>query len=821
MKGNFKRIISVLIVFLMIVSLNADFIPASANAFKTVKKDTTLNWSQFLGNLELQGVSDAKTPRTSEELKENWRYYEDGGWEVTPGTPIVVGDYVYCYVNEKILKINSETGKVEASASAPGSAMFFIYACYGDGKIFVPRKNLETGVSNIIAYDADTLEQLFVTENIKTKADLQTPVMYYKGYIYFGTYGGNAVYGCYPTKDNDTTKADEVVNATWTKTTKATVGFSWNGATFIGDTCIFADNGIKRREGSNVYAVNYKTGEEIDRFTLPKNAEVKSTIVYYEKNNRVYISAADNGHASIRSMEVNKNGTFNKESLKTYTSTTEGGGTQSTPVIYNDRLYLGGGGATMGSAEPFHVIDANTLEEIYKIDEIITKGSAAITTAYATKENNQQVYIYMVPYAPDNDQAALYIIKDSVGQTAPDYEKVLGVGTSQYCSQSIDIDKNGNLVFYNDAKILYSFGKKNKENSIITGKDVFNQIDRLPETNDFKYYNDFEIRRIKERYDNLSSEEKAKVTNIQKLNDILLVSSENPIERMNKGIESLPAIEDITLEHEQKIQTLITGYNSLSDEEKSKIVGSDKLVAAYNKVVQLQQQAQVDTIIKDIDNLPDKDKLTSDDKGLVDAIYSKISNLDEELKSKITNIDKLEATKQRIEDIIKQMNYANDLIKEKLDGVEITLDSRSVILELDKVLEGLSESDIKKLNNYEYYLSPAKAKIVNLLIDKYVYIDGKDVEVTSKNIDNLKSTIEEIKYYYNGVLNDDKKYIKNYDSAERVENKISQFEINNKGEDSNKGPNKLPTTGDAAGYTSLITMILSCGGIAVIKRIKK
>ena len=167
------------------------------------------------------------------------------------------------------------------------------------------------------------------------------------------------------------------------------------------------------------------------------------------------------------------------------------------------------------------------------------------------------------------------------------------------------------------------------------------------------------------------------------------------------------------------------------------------------------------------------------------------------------------------------MNYANDLIKEKLDGVEITLDSRSVILELDKVLEGLSESDIKKLNNYEYYLSPAKAKIVNLLIDKYVYIDGKDVEVTSKNIDNLKSTIEEIKYYYNGVLNDDKKYIKNYDSAERVENKISQFEINNKGEDSNKGPNKLPTTGDAAGYTSLITMILSCGGIAVIKRIKK
>ena len=59
-------------------------------------------------------------------------------------------------------------------------------------------------------------------------------------------------------------------------------------------------------------------------------------------------------------------------------------------------LYIGGGGYTMGSAEPFHVIDAETMKEIYSVP-ILTKGSAGISTAYATDENGQMIYLYLVP----------------------------------------------------------------------------------------------------------------------------------------------------------------------------------------------------------------------------------------------------------------------------------------------------------------------------------------------------------------------------------------------------------------------------------------
>ena len=75
----------------------------------------------------------------------------------------------------------------------------------------------------------------------------------------------------------------------------------------------------------------------------------------------------------------------------------------------------------MGSGEPFHVVDADTMQEIYKIDGLISKGSPVISTAYATEENGHQVYIYMVPY-DCTKESNFWIISDKEGQTEPIYE---------------------------------------------------------------------------------------------------------------------------------------------------------------------------------------------------------------------------------------------------------------------------------------------------------------------------------------------------------------------------------------------------------------
>lgn len=99
-------------------------------------------------------------------------------------------------------------------------------------------------------------------------------------------------------------------------------------------------------------------------------------------------------------------------------------------------------------SEPFHVVDANTMETIYTIDGLITKGSAAVSTAYATEENDHQVYIYMVPYNCNTDEN-FWIISDKQGQTEPDYETAKTVGNN-YCSQTVAVAPNGYLVWYQD-----------------------------------------------------------------------------------------------------------------------------------------------------------------------------------------------------------------------------------------------------------------------------------------------------------------------------------------------------------------------------------
>lgn len=366
-------------------------------------------------------------------------------WNDTPGSPIVVGDYVYCYSSQYLHKYELKTGKEVASAQVFGKStnQFMINLCYGDGKIFVPVKtnNMDDGTGVVKAhlrvFDADTLEQLYITDDAMATSDTQTAVMYHDGYVVTGGYGGKGFYVCYSTGDEDPTRGDEVKEAVWSiQTQDRAQSFSWNGAAFVGDFVYYTDKG--RSPGpAIIYVVNYKTGDIAQQIELPQGYRCNSTVVYNDKNNRLYVPSNNNdGGASIRSYEIQPAGTLNEDedTIKEWKSGTKGGGTQSTPVIYNDRLYIGGGGGTMGSSEPFHVVDANTMETIYTIDGLITKGSAAVSTAYATEENDHQVYIYMVPYNCNTDEN-FWIISDKQGQTEPDYETAKTVGNN-YCSQT-------------------------------------------------------------------------------------------------------------------------------------------------------------------------------------------------------------------------------------------------------------------------------------------------------------------------------------------------------------------------------------------------
>ena len=424
------------------------------------------DWPQFLGEPETQGVSDGLSATTGSDLALRWEKLTgttgaDGTvthtWTDVPGTPIVVGDDVYYYSSQYLRKLDLATGKELQSVKVYGEPVnpFFSYNAYGEGKLFVPcqTNNLNdgTGVDGCFfrVFDAETLQQLYVTESI-AKGQMQSPVMYHDGYFVTGTYGRNGVYACFRAEDEDPTRPDEVKKAVWTVDSGSKYGFSFNGAAFVGEQCYFGC-------GSTLYVVDYKTGKT-RTMNVGDGYAIRSTVVYSQEMKRLYVACNHPTEgASVFSYALDSTGMPETDTAKEWVSHTKNGGTQSTPVVYRGRLYLGGGGYTMGSQEPFHVIDADTMEEIYSVP-VLTKGSAGISTAYATAENGWQVYIYLVPYAPkDETTSQLWIVKDRQGQTKAEYEAVDGIGHRQYCSQSVIVAEDGSLLWYNDAARLYCY----------------------------------------------------------------------------------------------------------------------------------------------------------------------------------------------------------------------------------------------------------------------------------------------------------------------------------------------------------------------------
>ncbi len=714
-----------------------------------VTEETTLNWGQFLGNRGLEGVSDGKSPRSGNELVLKWEFNISAGtsdWAATPGTPIVAGEYTYCYIGEKLRKFRTEDGVQIASSDAPGDAMFFINIVYGDGKVFVPRYS--GGRSFLAAYDADTLKYLGRSESFSLGAQCEGQTLYHDGFVYLCSYGTPATFACF--RASDFQDENENIEPVWAFDTEDTDGFAANtGAAFVNGACIFATGGSEK-DGtpSTVYSVDAESGRIISSFRLPGNEYVSSMPVYYEANQRIYISATGSPGCVLRSYEVRDDGSLDENTMTAYISEVENGGTQATPVIYNGRIYLGGGGQTMGSAEPFRVIDAYTMEEIYRIDEILTKGTPTLTTAYATSENHQTVYLYVVPYAPVTDpenpgnylDSSLYIIKDSEGQTEPDYEKVSGIGSPEYCSQSVLIDQNGNLIFYNDAKGLYCYG--NEKGGEYAQSDVDRQVARLPETNTFLYYNTVEIRRIRERAGNcgISGEMDRKLSEIE---NILSLEGEELGAYIERGLESLP--EGLVKEQIPVIYNLWRlgqKKNAVLTDEARRGLSEQKAAAD-----EWLQNGPVESVIAAVEKIPEQ--VSSSDEGVVLFAWNLYESLADTQQELVTNRERLFAAREELLQIQQILTEFETLLSD-LYELDTVFQNREAVYQAVKILDEakirmreakavLTDADDEEAERLyaQSVASYKKNQIILWLLDHTLFPQGKVPDITADNADAL------------------------------------------------------------------------------------
>ena len=486
-------------------------------------------WSYLGGDIGSFGVTDSKTPIAEADFKEVWKISDpvdtsSMAWKV-PSSAIVIGGKAYFYrgSQSQICCAEVSTGNIVASAKCESKSVFNMALTYGDGKIFVCTNTGETTVMKV--FDAETMNQLFASVPV-LGGEVQGTITYSDGKVYFGTYSGD--YACFSTIDTDTSKADEVVEPIWLLRTNG-----WYNATpaFFGDYIVLVQRGFDTG-GATAYFMDSRTGQVIDTMSYDREYASSGATAYegrvYIPLNRVIDRSDMNPnemtaeHLIIRSMEVSSSG-FVRSSEKSWESDCAYGGTQSIPVIWNDTIYIGGGGKTLGSDEPFWIIDIDkdgSMKTRSKFTNVCTKSTAAITTAYATKENGYAVYIYLIEYGhvyPGESAestvgyADIFVISDSKTKGSK-IELQLRPDPAQFAYQSFVISEDGYLLIRNDTT-LFCYGKA----SSYSPADVSNAIERFKDMADSGNVNYRDYQRIVSRYDGLSETDKAVVANYSDL----------------------------------------------------------------------------------------------------------------------------------------------------------------------------------------------------------------------------------------------------------------------------------------------------------------
>lgn len=429
------------------------------------RKQYDAQWPNFRGNDQSMAVVSAKTPiGQNGDVEILWSSQTGTGYDTNAvSSPILVGGYMYAYAGTKIVKMNTDTGAIEASGSMVGTSSFGIVPpTYADGMIFVGLAN-----GRVQAFDATTLESLWLyTDPLGGQPN--SPITYSDGCIYTGFWNGEEKDGnfvCLTVDDEAPDQPKEAKEAMWRYTGKG--GFYWAGA-YVNDKYAIVGTDDGSTEGDYVATANLlvfdkNTGKLVDSKT-GYVGDIRSNIAY--ENGRVYFTTKG-GH--FYSEVIGSDGKIDAAQSK---SIALGGMSTSTPVVYNSRAYVGVSGTGQFDQYSGHHIAVLDLTSWTVAYTATTQGypqtSGLVTTGYG-----DGVYVYFMDnYTP----GVMRVIHDTAGQTkleggitenghancAPVLFTPQGA-LAEYCICSPVADEYGTLYFKNDTGRMIALTSAVKE----------------------------------------------------------------------------------------------------------------------------------------------------------------------------------------------------------------------------------------------------------------------------------------------------------------------------------------------------------------------
>ncbi len=428
-------------------------------------------WKSFRGNQNNMGVVDAKIPKSEGVARLKWAELYAESWMDATTPPIIVNDNLYFAKNDKVLCVSCEDGSLIAESEALVNNIGFgtTSITYGGGMFFVP-----IGSGSVQALRADTLESVWVSESLGGQTI--TPITYYDGKVYCGTWNGETAEGkyfCLSVEDEDTNKKTEIKECLWTIDNAG--GFYWAGAYATENYVIFgSDDG--EAEGTNgesvLYSVNPETGEVIDTIE-GLSGDIRSTVSFDEETDRIYFTTKG---GMLCKTGVNVDGTFPDDTFEAYDL---GGASTVTPLVYDGLAYIGvtNSGQFENGGYGYKVIDVNAspMKEVASAEVPGSVQSCALmTTAY---ENTGWVYVYItynnipggiyelaLKKSDEIDEDGAAVVKlDAKELFIPEEEM------AQYCICSPICDENGTIYYKNDSGYLMAVRRKVSSGTVSGG----------------------------------------------------------------------------------------------------------------------------------------------------------------------------------------------------------------------------------------------------------------------------------------------------------------------------------------------------------------
>lgn len=481
------------------------------------------DWSRYAGSDTNNGVVNGKVVTDIKEANTKWTFKAGQGWSNSPTPPVIIGNYAYTAVKDKIREIDLRTGEETEKSKAntsklagkPQYAMNPIL--YEDGLLFVP---LTGGI--IEAVDINTLQPVWHTEIPGPDQQAVSNISYKKiagkGYVYTGTWGGetkDGYYYCVDVKDGKVTNgvkefkwkiqpSVDFKNVSLNKRSNqkplstAPRGFYWVGA-YITDRYLVVGTDDGDASAATLLMLNPLTGEVLDYLqgdTDNLKGDLRSSIAFHD--GKVYFTSKE-GYL----YKVNIN--LARMQLSPLGYIKFGNASTATPLVHGGRIYVGyqGGAAfTAGANHGFAVIlDDYKLQNVdneenytggsmlYKVPSMgYPQAAAILNTAYENEDYDKdgqpdhRVYIYFTFNAPPG---GIYCFHDDPKTTSYKEEnKPIMVyepekDKQQYCISPLAMDKKGTLYYKNDSGNIFAVERNAAYMESLVVKDKDKKLDFL------------------------------------------------------------------------------------------------------------------------------------------------------------------------------------------------------------------------------------------------------------------------------------------------------------------------------------------------------